>query len=249
MILNRVKKDIPKPKHWLMENNAIFGKNKVGKSGLMAQLCAELGTDKALYVNTETESAVDKVGVEFAHIFIDTWKDMESLKKELLAGNHSYKLVVFDSGSSIYKMISNAVCNKKGVKYIDEISYGKGVSEAKAIFQKYFCDLFASKGFGCFFIVHEALGEPGLDDKDQAKVFSVGDTSKKYPLNKWLYDVLDSVIYYDERQKLQYRGDLKSYCGTRWEIKSQYTDPNPSDMMGNFVFKLVENKEDGKVNS
>ena len=154
----------------------IYGPVKIGKSSFCAL------SDSALFLATEA-------GLNHLNVYqipIKTWEDLLAACAELVVGKHNFKTVVVDTLDNAYKMCSEYICEKHGIKHESDLGYGKGFSLVNAEFHRVLNKL-SLLPYGLFLISHamekeieERTGKytrymPNLPDKARKTVAGMCD--------------------------------------------------------------------------
>jgi len=94
----------------------LYGPPKIGKTTFCSQI------ENALFLPTEP-------GLGFVEVFqypIQTWDDFKNAIKELQKNPKQFSAVIIDTIDSLYKIASDAFCQKMGITYPADLDHGKG---------------------------------------------------------------------------------------------------------------------------
>lgn len=94
----------------------VHGPPKIGKS----TLCS--GIPGAVFAATEA-------GLNSLEVFqvpVTNWQEFLNFCKEIAAGDHAFKAVVVDTLDNAFRMCSEFVCAKEGIRHEADLGYGKG---------------------------------------------------------------------------------------------------------------------------
>jgi hypothetical protein len=161
---------------------------KFGKTTLFRDMVLEEyngNPEKGLLVGVGNETGYAYLD-ELNTTHVESWADMEELKKWLIkgkkSGEHEIELVAFDTADEIIPLAETEVCRLSQIatgKPCDSINkafggYGKGQDKVKEIVKKYFNDLYKA-GFGITSIAHTKVKniiEKGREDSEGYQVLT-----------------------------------------------------------------------------
>lgn len=211
----------------------IYGCEGIGKSTLAAQF------PKPLILDIENGTGlieVDRINT------IATLADFTSTLKALSADSMGYETLVVDTADALEKLVTRAVCEKKGVSGIEDIGYGKGWIYVEELWRTILdqLDVLQSRtGMHIVLIAHawmrkfEQPDEQGAYDRWELKL-----SKKSAPLLKEWPDALlflnyRTLVTTDQTGKAKAAGNRRVMYTSHhacWDAKNRYGLPNELDM-------------------
>ena len=126
----------------------LYGESKVGKSTLISQI------PDILFLNTGG-------GLESIECFeqpITTWEEFLEAGKEIVAGQHKFKVVAIDTADRLAKYCVNYMMKKLDIVHPQDLGYGKGYDLVKDEFMRPFMKLSLSP-YGLIVVSHAVAVE------------------------------------------------------------------------------------------
>lgn len=174
----------------------IYGPEKIGKSTIASKF------PNAVFLATEA-------GLNSLSVYKDDvtkWDQFLENCKELASGKHSFETIVIDTVDNLYKLCSDYVCNKLGIKHESDLGYGKGFAMVNSEFQRTLTKL-SLLPYGLILISHSQ--EKDVDTR-LGKVKKIVPTLPE-AARKIVLGMVDIVLYIDVEPIKDDNGKVKEY--------------------------------------
>ena len=172
----------------------VYGPVKIGKSSFCAL------SDSALFLATEA-------GLNHLNVYqipIKTWEDLLAACAELVVGKHNFKTVVVDTLDNAYKMCSEYICEKHGIKHESDLGYGKGFALVNTEFHRVLNKL-SLLPYGLFLISHTQ--EKEIEERTGKYTRYMPNLPDK--ARKTVAGMCDMVLYFDSEDETDDDGKVK----------------------------------------
>lgn len=167
----------------------IYGPPKVGKTTLAAQL----DPDHTLFLATEP----GQDALEVYRQPIRSWEEFLTTGRELMKGEHDFKLLVVDTVDELARLCAEHVVtglagDRKGFTHASDFEYGKAwdaISQEFRLRVAKLCNL----GLGVMFISH--VKEAMVKTRTGAEISKLAPDVGQKGMRKWLLGFVDLVAY------------------------------------------------------
>ncbi len=185
----------------------IYGQTKIGKSTWASKF------PDAVFMATEAGLN----SLEVYSDYVKSWEEFLANCKELAAGKHKFKTIVIDTVDNLYKMCSEAVCERLKIKHESEAAFGKGFSMVNSEFQRVLTRL-SLLPYGLIMISHAQEKEIETRTGKVKKIIpTLPEAGRKIVLG-----MADMVLYADMLNIKDAEG--KKIIGTRRVLRTKPTN-------------------------
>lgn len=160
----------------------LYGPPKIGKSTLCAQ------AQGALFLATEP-------GLNHLEVYqvpISKWEDLLDAAAEIAKGQHQFRSLIVDTADQAFRLCSDYICAKHGVKHPSDLAYGKGHSLVNSEYFRVMSKL-AQLPYGLFLVSHAQEREIETRTGKYVKTIpSLPDGARKM-----LIGMVDTILFAD----------------------------------------------------
>ena len=145
---------------------AIYGPGGIGKTSLAAEF------PEPIFIQTEDGAGTLNI-TSYSDGPITKWEDIDAALTELATEEHSFKTLVLDSVTRLEPIVWAETCKRNQWKSIEDPGYGKGYTEADAVWREFLtaCTYLRDvKGMCIVLIGHESVqsfSDPTTDSYDR----------------------------------------------------------------------------------
>lgn len=209
----------------------LYGTPKIGKS----TLAYTWHPDKTLILATPDQRIF---GGEHYVIELAQWKDVNDAVGLVVKGGHRFDTVVIDMVDDVWMMADRHVAKSKGQEAAGLIDWGKGLTEAEAMFRRVIGSLLATD-CGVWFISHAEAVE-GPDKKTRA-----APTLNKR-VRPYVHGACDYVLYAESQNG---RRVLHTQPSDKYEAGSRVPLADPLALEARALTAAIQKGYDGLKSS
>lgn len=144
------------------QKTTLYGPEGVGKSSKAAEL------PSPVFIDIEGGTAhLDVARIDG----IKTWEDVQAAIKELAAGDHPFRTVVFDTADWAEKLLADFILRKHNKQSLEDFGFGKGYVILAEEFSRFLVSLepLLERGIHVVFLAHSTIKK--FESPDQAGSF------------------------------------------------------------------------------